>query len=127
MSDPLVSDLYEIIARASGLSVEQLRIDIARQRAKREARVRTNNARFDAALERITDIQQVVIDRLEREGYRANSRIWIDARSRNIARTFSKRVWDTRKGAMGTKLVTVYPDGTRNETFEKRITIRKSF
>ncbi len=120
-------EFLKIIAAGLGISIESLAEDMAKNRARRARAAAMKDARFDAALERVTEIQETVMVRLEAQGYRPNSRIWVSRKTGNVARTFSKQVWDSAKGRMGACLVTVYPDGTMQKTMEKRISIRDNF
>lgn len=122
-----MDELMESLAKALGVSLPTLRQEIEQQRAARQRRAAAKNARFDAAMEQITDVQQVVIDRLVASGCKRNERIWQNRQTGNVAVTVYKKTFDTISGKMGTRLTTVYPDGTCNTTMEKRISIRSSF
>lgn len=125
--DEVSQELLATVAKALGVSVESMKAQIEQRRAIRERRVAARNERFDVALRRVTPVQEVIFDQLLRQGYCANSNIWRSKKTGNVARTFSKQVWDSAKGRMGRVLVTVYPDGTMNRTMEKRISIRDNF
>jgi hypothetical protein len=121
--DPLVDSL----AKALGISSDDLREDLAKRRARIANKVASNNARFYAALNAMTDEQTAVVDRHMANGYHVN-KVLVDTRSGRTAVLMVKRpVWWPAKGIMGRKLLVVYPDSKSAETFEKSISIRKEF
>lgn len=123
----IMNDINDIIARIFQINPESLQAYIDSRKEKARRRVQSNNARYDAAIARITDVQACIIERMEAEGYRMQNRIHINKATGNIAVMLVKSVWNSAKGRVSPKLVMLYPDGSRNETFEKSITIRQQF
>ncbi len=100
---------------------------LAHIRAKQEAarrKVANQNARYAAALERMTDVQSVIVEHLQQDGYTMGV---IRLCGNRVAPVLQKQFWNQAKGRMGTKLTIVYPDGTRTATFERSISVKGSF
>lgn len=126
-NEDMMFEIKEIVASFLGVSIGQLEYHIA---AKREAARRRNankNAAYRSAAEQMTDIQSAVIEKLECEGAKLQNQLWQNRASGNVARMMVKEAWNGAKGRVMSKLIMVYPDGTRTETFEKTISIKKVF
>lgn len=119
--------LRESIAACLRVPVEQLDAYIAQRREQRRRHAAAKNARYAQALSHVTDVQACVVERLQQDGYLLADKMWQDKQSLNVARLLSKRCWNAAKGQISTKLVMVYPDGSRAETFERSISIRKTY
>lgn len=122
-----IQDITSLIANFLGTTPEALAAHIAHKQEQARKRVASNNRRYEAALSKMTDVQALVIEKLEQEGHKMSSRIWQSRKTGDIACMLSKQVWNGAKSRMGTKLVMVYPDGRRAETFERTISIRQDF
>ena len=122
MSD--IAVLINQIAALLNKTPEQVEREVAARKAARANR----NAKFHDALDRCTDIQQLVIEKLVQGGARPPKKLMENRRTGNVAVMLTKfEVWNGAKGRVMPKLMVVYPDGSRTETFEKSISIKKEF
>ena len=94
--------------------------------ARREQRIANHAKRVRAMVARITAIQDGFVQEYKRQGATVN-KYFRDRYSDNVAVMLTKQGWNSAKGRIGTKIIMVYPDGTRAETFERTISIKKSF
>jgi hypothetical protein len=85
------------------------------------------NAAYDEALLHITPAQALTLDGLRRTGARVWSKLRQDRQTLHVVMFADAAKWDGAKGRMGRKLYAVYPDGTHHETFERSISVRKTF
>ena len=111
----------------TGVSVAQIRADIANKQARHNARVASKNERYRVALLNVTKIQAEKVAALKQGGAVLQNGIRQDRRTGNIAMFLHKKTWDGAKGRVGCKLYAVYPDGSVSETFEKSISVKSSF
>lgn len=119
-------NLSTLVAGLLGVSVEQLESHIAARAAAARARVQRNNDRYEADLRKITDVQAVVCEKLEAQGFKRQNGIRVSRVTGLVAVFYQKQVWDGARGKLGLRLTAVYPDGSQGTTLEKSISV-KSF
>lgn len=123
-----VQDLMIQIANLLNTTPEEVAAQIAARREAARRNFARKNARYTAALACMSDIQSVVIDSLEANGAKMAGKVYQNRRSGRVAVMMVKnQVWNGIKGRCMDKLMMVYPDGSRTETFEKSISIKKEF
>lgn len=126
--DPQLDDMLHAFAAVLGKTPDQLRYEFERYRSKQARRVARHNAAFYDALERITKTQAAAIQALRSLGATPWPKLRQHRDSGNVVIFLSREsVWNDVKGRMGRKIYAVYPDGTRSETFERSISVRKEF
>jgi len=120
--------IAEVIGKLENMTPEEVMAEARRRAAKQRERMMKKHAAFQAAFANVTDKQSLRIAQMESRGYKSGGKIMQDRRSGNVAVLLvNDNIWNGEKGRIGTKLMMVYPDGTSNETFEKKISVRKEF
>lgn len=127
--DPKMDALYNDIIRlitllddpvAMAQYEEEMKLRRAIRRAKHERKIA---ALYDA----LTDKCEALVAAYKQSGYEVN-KFFTDRGSGNVAVMLVKRnVWNHEKSRMGHSLVMVYPDGSRSETREKSISVKREF
>ncbi len=126
--EDFVNELWAIVAQSLNTTPDALKAQQRAQQERRAARRESQNARYYAALDRITPQQAKVLADLRAQGARVWDKLRQHRESGNVCIFLSRSpVFNDAKGRMGTKLYAVYPDGTRTETFERSISVRAKF
>jgi|SRR5579863_372136 len=124
---PATQMLAESLATAFGVPIDQIEAYVEARREKARQRFERHQRKWGAALAALTDVQAVLVSQAEADGHSIN-KLYTNRASRRTAVMMVKYpVWDNRKHRMGTKLLMVYPDGSRSTTMEKSISIKQSF
>jgi len=121
-------ELVNVLAPALGMTPDQLLGQIAARKARAERQAQRASARYTDALHHITVEQAAQIELLRSEhSARMQSGIRQHRVSENVVVFMQAQKWNAAVGRMGTKLYAVYPDGSRSETFERSISVRRDF
>lgn len=110
----------------TNLTVDQLRAQAERRAAAYRHRVARSNARYQAMLECMTDVQTARLAQQSARGYKINKMLQDRQTGKVAALLVNDQLWNGAKGKIGTKIMLVYADGTTHETFEKKITPDRS-
>lgn len=94
--------------------------------AKRAQRQAKHAAKLEAWQNAMSLQCDAMVEQYRCEGAVVN-KYFRDRTTGNIAVMLTKKTFDHAKSRMGTKLIMVYPDGSRTETMEKKISIKRSF
>ena len=96
-------------------------------KAERQRKIARHAMKWQDLMNRMTKKCLDKVDELTRLGASIN-KLYTDRATGNVAAMVVRpNVWDSAKGRMGRSLYMVYPDGGAVQTFEKSISIRRSF
>lgn len=120
-------EIAEAMARALNVPFATLEAYVEEAARKRRAKAAAQNARFSAALTRLTDRQVALLQKHECDGATLD-RLFVNRRTNNVAAMLVKpRVWDGAKGKMAKKLIVLYPDGSSAVTLERSISMKETY
>jgi hypothetical protein len=119
-------EIAEILANLFKVSPEALAAYVQERQEAARRRMMSKRASWERSVRAMTNVQSVIIDDMTHDGYQLN-KSWTNRASGRVAFMLVKELWNSAKGRVGTKLVMVYPDGSRVETFEKTISVKQVF